>query len=694
MTQSNPRGNDNWKQSGPQSGPPPGPPSRAAFPRWATFIMAAVTLLALAILVISLVLGVRAGQKQLDLRRQQEIGIALQKAMDLRADGLTQESIDEYRHVLSLDPSNAAAGQGLESLLAVVGGAPPQPAAAIPTATSPAAAPPAGAAPALATPAVAGAVSGEQTDSSALLRPQAVMGSGGTATANTAIAPLPVSAITPAAALAPAATLPATTMSDLLTRAQTASRAGRWQEAVSLLEPYAAQAATNPTIGDLLFEGYVNLAVERDNEDQLEAALGYYDKALAIRPTVATVQSERGLIADYLDVLTAWDIEWPTAVTLLTQMYATDPQYRDVTKRLAEALPAYGDSLAAAGDWCAAAQQYQSATALDTTSSTLLTSFSQATAACANGGTPVAGAQAIISGTPAAIGAGTPAAVADAPARQASGAFSGRILYAARDGVDGRTRVFAQPVAGGAASVVIEDGAQPALRPDGQRYAYRNMRSDQGGLSALDPSTGIFFRITDFPEDTLPSWDPSAGRVVFASNREGDRRWRIYAVWAEENGEVATLSFGESPAWNPVSDLIVHNGCDETGNGCGLWLMDGAGANRRPLTNMPGDNHPAWSPNGASVVFMSDGRDGNMEIYRLDLTATGAAGAVTRLTNDSALDAAPTVSPDGQWVGFLSNRDGGWKLYAVPMSGGEAQLISPLKGEAGDWHDQSMLWLR
>ena len=642
--------------------------------------MAAVTLLALAIVVLSLVLGVRAGQAQMQLKRQQEIAISLQRATDLRADGLTAEAIDEYRHVLQLDPSNAAAGQGLESLLAVSTGSQPQPAAAIPTATAPAG---------VAAPVAA--VASDQADSSALLRPQAVLSTGGTPANAVALTPLPAMPAN-GAQVAPATTapaLPATSVTDQLARAQTAARAGRWQETVSLLEPLATQASGNPTIAGLLFDGYVNLAVERDNEDQLEAALSYYDKALTIRPTVIEVQTERTLIADYLDVLTAWDVDWATAVAILTRMYATDPQYRDVTPRLAEALLAYGDSLAGEGDWCTAAAQFESATAVGTPGTALLTSLAQATTACQNGGTPVAGA-------PSAATTQTPIAGDTTVARPVNGAGPtvGRILYSSVDGVDGRTRIFAQPAAGGAATVVIEDGAQPSLRADGLRYVYRNMRTDQGGISALDPSTGIFFRITDYSEDTLPSWDPTGGRVVFASNREGDRRWRLYAVWAEANGEVSTLSFGEAPAWSPVADLIAHRGCDDTGNGCGIWLMDGTGAERTPLTNVPGDNRPAWSPNGSSIVFMSDGRDGNMEIYRVDVSATGAAGPVTRLTESAAIDAAPAVSPDGQWVTFLSNRDGAWKLFAVPLSGGQAQLVSPLKGDVGDWHSQSILWTR
>jgi Tol biopolymer transport system component len=59
---------------------------------------------------------------------------------------------------------------------------------------------------------------------------------------------------------------------------------------------------------------------------------------------------------------------------------------------------------------------------------------------------------------------------------------------------------------------------------------------------------------------------------------------------------------------------------------------DGSGAVR--LTNNPADDdHPAWSPDGARLAFVS-WRDGNAEVYVMDAGGSG----LTRLTDNPAND--------------------------------------------------------
>ena len=54
---------------------------------WAWWVVGAVTFLAVALLIVAVVLGVRAGQQQLDTQRHQQVGIALQQAADFRTEG-------------------------------------------------------------------------------------------------------------------------------------------------------------------------------------------------------------------------------------------------------------------------------------------------------------------------------------------------------------------------------------------------------------------------------------------------------------------------------------------------------------------------------------------------------------------------------------------------------------------------------
>ncbi len=91
--------------------------SEARFPAWAWWIIGAVTMLAVSILIFSVVLGIQAGQQQIEIQRRQQVGIALQQAIDFQAEGDLQTAFDRYQRVLVLDPSNSVAQQGIKNLL-------------------------------------------------------------------------------------------------------------------------------------------------------------------------------------------------------------------------------------------------------------------------------------------------------------------------------------------------------------------------------------------------------------------------------------------------------------------------------------------------------------------------------------------------------------------------------------------------
>jgi TolB protein len=281
--------------------------------------------------------------------------------------------------------------------------------------------------------------------------------------------------------------------------------------------------------------------------------------------------------------------------------------------------------------------------------------------------------------------------VAETPAAApvAAGPVSGRLLYAALDPALGGSNIYLQAVNAPKPEILFMGGTQPSMRPDGTRFAFRNLHDDSRGISSLDPATGLKLRFTTFSEDSFPSWNGLGNLVAFTSNREGDRRWRLYVVWADVNNEATAVGFGQYPDWHPSEDRFAFQGCDESGNGCGIRSMSGGGGDNRGITSVAADMQPDWSPTGQFLVFTSEARDGNPEIYRVDV----ASGQVTRLTESGGIDASPAVSPDGGWVAFLSNRSGVWAVWTVPSSGGEAQQLFTLEGNVSVWQEFEMQWI-
>ena len=275
----------------------------------------------------------------------------------------------------------------------------------------------------------------------------------------------------------------------------------------------------------------------------------------------------------------------------------------------------------------------------------------------------------------------------------------GTILYSASRVVQEGNRVYeledvyaVSSTPGSQPQMVANNAMQPALSPDRSVLAFHSTQADKLGLGGYDVNTGRRLRFSAFHEDSSPRWSPAGDEIVFASNLQGDRRWRIYTTPAVDKERPADmvynqLGFGKDPDWHPTQPLIVFKGCDDSGQNCGTYTMGTDGSNRTIFTNEASDSMPRWLPDGSGIVFMSEGRDGNWEIYR-----ASNDGAVTRLTNDGAPDGLPAVSPDGSQIAFISKRSGAWGLWVMPIAGGDATQITAIAGELPDWLMQAVDW--
>jgi Tol biopolymer transport system component len=289
----------------------------------------------------------------------------------------------------------------------------------------------------------------------------------------------------------------------------------------------------------------------------------------------------------------------------------------------------------------------------------------------------------------------------------------GRLLYSTvQDGID-RIDLLTFGTANATVSEVIDQARQGALQPGGVRLAYQSTRQDMLGLGGYDltaargtdgqpadPNAAGRFNFTANLEDSLPRWHPAGDRLVFSSTRYGDGRSRIYTMWAEDlayaTAEPVDQGEGSDADWSPDGTRIVYKGCDETGANCGLWTMapsEAGGTDRRQLTDNAGDSRPRWAPDGSRIVFMSDGRDGNWDVYSVVVNPDFSGGEVTRITFNAASDGLPAVSPDGREIVFVSNRGNQWGIWRVAIESGRAQSVVGDLGALTNWLDQGLDWV-
>jgi gamma-glutamyltranspeptidase/glutathione hydrolase len=104
-----------------------------------------------------------------------------------------------------------------------------------------------------------------------------------------------------------------------------------------------------------------------------------------------------------------------------------------------------------------------------------------------------------------------------------------------------------------------------------------------------------------------------------------------------------------------------------------IWVVSKSGAWQRVTSGPAWDREPAWTPDGAAIVFSSD-RSGKFDLWRVDMRGDqGAEPAPERLTSSSLPDAEPTVLRDGRIV-FVRGRLGAARLWIRATTGSQARL--------------------
>jgi tRNA A-37 threonylcarbamoyl transferase component Bud32 len=318
----------------------------------------------------------------------------------------------------------------------------------------------------------------------------------------------------------------------------------------------------------------------------------------------------------------------------------------------------------------------------------------------------------------------TPAPPTDTPTPERP-PISGKIAFPVDNG-SGRYDVFIYSVPDGQQVAKIDGARQPNFRLDGSRLLVNGQGGGFGeNIFEFTASGGLVDRVSGAPQDQYPFYKPDTSTLVYSNpelavGADGNRHSYIFVqcslrppdqdsdkcvemsqwnliVPAGQTGEVQ----GQKPVWS-VADRIVYSGCNSWAGGgsCGIFTV-GSWATKRvsngetPTKLVDGGSAFPTDTKFGLVAFQSR-ESGDWEAYVMAENGSG----VRNISNSSiSSDGLPTISPDGQWVAFVSDREGGWAIFIAPINGGPAQKLFDLPkpnpwGAGGDrdWTNERISW--
>jgi len=242
--------------------------------------------------------------------------------------------------------------------------------------------------------------------------------------------------------------------------------------------------------------------------------------------------------------------------------------------------------------------------------------------------------------------------------------------------------------------VSIKDARQPMFSYDGKFVIVKATVDGVSGLYKLGASGFTSESINNRGSAEWPVLSPD-GKIVMFSESSLDYRLQRY-----DNEGVVEISlngfpiFAKNLLWSEDNQLIFQ-GCATWLNEpdtCGVWVTNVN--NLDPRRIIKNENAYPMSARGGSLAYMSQ-EDGDWEVYVMPLKG----GSEAKLTDNNFEDGMPVISPDGNNIAYISNESGQWGLWTVTLDGQNKKHwfdIDPSKRvfDANKWDEDRMSWRR
>lgn len=164
---------------------------------------------------------------------------------------------------------------------------------------------------------------------------------------------------------------------------------------------------------------------------------------------------------------------------------------------------------------------------------------------------------------------------------------------------------------------------------------------------------------------------PLTCMIAFDSERDGNRE--IY-VMGPDGSDPVNLSNDPGddhhPAWSPDGSQIafVSSRSYEGEEGQYIFVMSADGSHLRRLTSNPNSDFPDWSDDGSRIVYIS-----NDDVWVMNADGSGQP---VNLTNSPEKDRQPLWSPDSSQIAWLRGEEFSRNIFLMNADGSDARQIT------------------
>jgi len=292
--------------------------------------------------------------------------------------------------------------------------------------------------------------------------------------------------------------------------------------------------------------------------------------------------------------------------------------------------------------------------------------------------------------------------------------------------------LFKVPVLGGTPQKILESiGSSVAFSPDGKRITYVRAIAATGESWLLianadgsdTPQVISKRKLPDYYSQTGPAWSPDGKKIAVSVSTIPDNNQATVVEVPVTGGKERAIA---PPQWSIVNHVVwLNDGSglvttilpNPTSFAAQVWFISYPDGAARPITNdlnqygtmslgvtadsktiatvQEEDSRTIWIANPGQDASAHEVSKGSYEGYRMapapdgrivysDLNGTTDDMWIMKpdgsdkkqLTNDSSIKIVNAVTPDGRYIIFFSDRNGGINLWRMDLDGNNKQQIT------------------